>query len=144
FAPKQLSAGIRGRYWWAVHIIEQPFDQVAGWSEILESLLILNAYGGAAKLIRKPDRGNVHLTLLQSLSFGKLGFLVVAPAEGHAFLPQPAQDLARLGVADALHRGEERGLAEPLLEQPGWVQQFIRNNGVEHAHAPLVEYAENR
>ncbi len=55
----------------------------------------------------------------QGLGLGQFGLLVLAPIELHAFLQIPIQHAARFGVADLLHGGVERGLAEALLEHAG-------------------------
>ena len=75
------------------------------------------------------------------LILGQFGFLVRAPFESHAFLQQPSKHVPCFGVADLLHRGKERGLAEAFLENAGGMEQFIGNNGVEHAHAAFVKHA---
>ena len=50
---------------------------------------------------------------------------------------------ASASVARA-HRGEEGGLAQPFLVNAGGMQQFVGNDGIEHAHAPFVENAHDR
>ena len=42
-----------------------------------------------------------------------------------------------------LHRGVERGLAQPLLEDAGRMQQLVGDDGVVHAHAAFVENAQD-
>ena len=80
-------------------LFSRPFGQVAGRGEVLQALLVLDADGGAAEFVGEADGGDIHLALLQGLGFGQLGFLVLAPAEGHALLEQPVEDGARFGVS---------------------------------------------
>ena len=94
--------------------------------------------------VRQPDGGNIHLALLQRLRARQLRLVVGSPLEPQPLVLQPDQDLLGLGIAHLLHRRVKRGLAEPLLEHSGGMQQLIRNDGVEHAHAALVKHAEDR
>ena len=68
---------------------------------------------------------------------------VIAPAEGHAFFEQPIEDGAGFGIADLLHGGVKGGLAEAFLEDASGMQEFVRNDGVEHSHAAFIEDAED-
>src|SRR5262249_50101990 len=82
--------------------------------------------------------------LLERLGLGEFAGLVRAPAKGHALFAKPIEDLPRFGMAHLLHRGVKRGLAEPLLKQTGWMQQLVRDDCVEHAHATFIEDTQNR
>ena len=54
-----------------------------------------------------------------------------------------ARTALRLGVAHALHGGEQGGLGQALLEDAHGVEQRVVDDGVVHAHAALVEDAED-
>src|SRR5882724_8024477 len=56
-ARKQDPGGLRSLDRRAVHVIEQALDKVAGGREVLKPLLILNANGRAAELVREADCG---------------------------------------------------------------------------------------
>ena len=71
----------------------------------------------------------------------RVGRFVGSEVEFHARLDQPVIDGARLLVLHRLHLCVQRGLAQPLLEDAGGMQQRIGDDGVEHAHATLVEDA---
>ena len=60
------------------------------------------------------------------------------------FVVQPLAHALRFLVAHLLHLGEQRRLAEPLLEDARRVQQFVGDDGVVHAHAALVENSHDR
>ncbi len=55
---------------WAVGIIKEPFHEVGSWGHVLEALLILDADGVAAEVVRYPDRGDVHAGLIENLRVG--------------------------------------------------------------------------
>ena len=78
--------------------------------------------------------------MLDRLGFGEFGFLVLAPAKLQAALEIPVQHATGFGVGDLLHRGVEGRLTEPLLENAGGIEEFVGDDGVEHAHAAFVEH----
>ena len=45
------------------------------------------------------------------------------------------------GVGHGAHLGDQRRLAEPLLEDSGGIEQLVVDDGVVHAHAAFVEDA---
>jgi len=56
-------------------------------------LLVLDANGVAAEVMRDADGGNVHLALGEDLLFCEVGGVVRAKVELHAFVLQPSQHL---------------------------------------------------
>ena len=54
---------------------------------------------------------------------------------------QPLINGLRFRLANRPHLGEQRGLAETLFENARAVQQLVRDDRVEHAHAAFVEHA---
>ena len=74
---------------------------------------------------------------------GQLGSLVLPGAKGHTAIAQPTPDGRGFLFADRRHLGVERALGKPLLVDPDAIEQVIVNYGVVHAHAPLVEYAQD-
>ena len=127
----------------AVHIVEQAFRQVGGRRQVLQALLILDADHVAAEIVGDAQSGDVHLALIQNLVVGEVGFGIGPGQEVHALGVQPGADTARLLVAHLAHGGVEGGLAQPLLEDAGGMQQFIGDDGVVHAHAAFVENAQD-
>src|ERR1039458_10224334 len=65
FTGKQHAAWSGGLDRWPVHIVQEAFCQVAGWSQVPQTLLVLNADSGAAEIVRELDGGDIHLALLQ-------------------------------------------------------------------------------
>ena len=51
----------------AVGVVQQAFDQVRGGGHVLQALLILDADGIAAEVVRDAHRRDVHLALLENL-----------------------------------------------------------------------------
>ena len=121
------------------HIIKQAFRQIRRRRQILQALLILNADGVAAILIGDAHSRDVHPALLDYLAVCQLGFGIGPCLKPHAAGVQPGAHALRLLRRYALHGRVERRLAQPLLEHAGRMQQFVRNNGVVHAHAAFVE-----
>ena len=107
-------------------------------------MLILNANGCAAELIRQADRRDIHFALLQGLGFGQFCLLILSPLEFHALFEKPSKDFARFGVGDLLHGSEKSGLAEAFFEKTRRVKEFIGNDRIEHSHATFVENAQDR
>ena len=122
-----------------IHIIEQPFCKIGRRREVFQSLLVLDADHIASEFIGDPQRGDIHLALLENLIVGEIGFRRGAGEEAQPFPFDPLPYGCRLGVRHVAHLGVQRRLAEPLLEHAGPVQQLIRDDGVEHPHAALVE-----
>src|SRR5262249_51546706 len=106
-----------------VDIVEQAFDQVAGRSEVLQTLLVLNADRRTTKFIREANGGDIHFALLQRLCLGQLSFLVGAPLKCHSFFEQPIENRPGVGVADLLHGSIEGGLAQALFEYACGMQE---------------------
>jgi len=127
-----------------VAVVEQAFDQIRCRHHILEALLVLNANRIAAEFVRKLQSGDVHLALLMNLLVGELRFVIFAGVEAHAFGIEPPSDSAGFVISDEAHPGDQRGLAEPFLEDTERIQQLIVDDGVVHAHAAFIEDAENR
>jgi len=127
----------------AVRVVERALHEVAGGCEILQPLLVLDADGVAAELVGQTQGGDVHFALLQHLRLGELGCLVTAKGKAQAFFQIPRIDGGGVLIAHLAHGGVEGGLAEALLEAAGGVQQVVGHDGVEHAHAALVEDAED-
>src|SRR5688572_8858093 len=126
-----------------IDVVQQSFNEVAGWGEIFQPLLILNADGRAAEFVSESYGGDIHFALLQGLVAGEFGGLVTSPGKLHAFPQKPVEDVLRLGIADLPHRGVERGLTKAFLEEAGKMQQFVGHDGVEHTHAAFIEDAED-
>jgi len=124
-------------------VVEQPFRQVGSGNHVLEALLVLDADGVAAEVMGDPHRGDVHLALLQNLGVGQIGLLVRPGHEGHAPRVQPVADSLRLRTGDQPHGRHQRRLAQPLLVHAGRVEQFIIDDAVVHAHAALIEDAQD-
>jgi len=136
-------AGLCAFHGRTVNVVEQAFDQIAGWRQILQALLVLNANSSAAKVGCDADGGDVHLALGQHLHLGEFASFVSTEVELHPPAFQPGKNLCRLLIRDVAHGREEGGLAQPFLEYAGGVEQFVRYDGVVHSHATLVEHAEN-
>jgi hypothetical protein len=111
---------------------------------ILQALLVLDADGIAAEIVGDAQRRHVHLALLVDLLVGEIGFRIRAGGKFHALVVEPAAHAAGFFIAHLPHFGEQRRLAEALLEDAGRMQQFIRDDGVVHAHAAFVEDAHDR
>jgi hypothetical protein len=63
--------------------------------------------------------------------------------EVDGFVDQPLVDGLGFGVGDGAHSGDQGGLAEALFVDARGVQEFVVDDGVVHAHAALVEDAED-
>ncbi len=124
-----------------VGIVQQPLHQVRRGHQVLQALLVLYADDVAPELVGYANRGDVHLALAEDLVVRKIGLRIRAGDEAHALRVEPLPDAARFVVGNAPHGGVERGLAEAFFEHAGRLQQFVRDDGVVHAHAALVEDA---
>ena len=122
-------------------IVQRAFHQIAGGQQILQALLILDADAVAAEVIRDAHGGDVGFALPEDLRVGQVGGVVRARVELHPVLLEPVVNGARFGVADLRGLVVKRGLAEAFLEHAGRVEQVVGDDGVEHAHATLVEHA---
>src|ERR1035438_6712846 len=111
---------------------------------VLQALLVLDADRIAPERVRDAQRGDVRAALPQQLVLGQLGGLVPAELEGHALPPEPPVNGAGLPPAHPRGGVVERGLGEPLLVYASGEQELVRDDGVVHAHAALVEDAEDR
>ncbi len=127
----------------ALDVVEQPLYQVGGGSHVLQPLLILDADGVAAEVVRDTHGSDVHLALFENLAIGQVGFLVGAGDELHAPRVEPVAHLLRFLVAHQAHGRHQRRLTESLLVDAGGVEQLVVNDGVVHAHAALVEDAQD-
>ncbi len=143
FTFKEHALAIGAAHGRAVGVVEHAFDEVAGGCEVFEALLILNADGGAAELVGKAHSGDVHFALKQDLRLGELRGLVCAEFHLQAFFVQPSEHGGSIGIAHFTHRGVECGLTEALFEATSGMQQVIRHDGVEHAHAAFIEDTED-
>jgi hypothetical protein len=81
-AGVELRAGRGVGHRRAVAVVEQALDEVGGGQQVLEPLLVLDADGVAAEVVRHAHGGDVHRALLQHLGLGELGRLVAAEVEG--------------------------------------------------------------
>lgn len=54
--------------------------------------MVLDADGGAAKLVSDAHGGNIHFALLDDLVFSEVGLLVFAEVKFHAFVQIPFID----------------------------------------------------
>jgi hypothetical protein len=136
---KELTLSISGKDGRPFRVVEQSFREIRSGKHILQSLLILNAYGGAAEAVGDAYGGNVHLELQQDLGAREFGCLVCAKGEVHASLLQPLEGGFRLGVAYLCAGVSERALAEPLLEDARLVQKMVGHDGIEHSHAAFIK-----
>jgi hypothetical protein len=101
----------------------------------------LNPDGVAAKVVGDADGGDVHPALLKNLIECQFAGGILAEAKFHAFGDEPVVDALSFGLAHSAHLGHQRGLAEALLEDAGWVEQFVVDDRVVHPHAAFVEDA---
>ncbi len=127
----------------AVGVVERSFHKVTGGEQILEPLLILDSDGRTAEVVGDAEGGDVHFALQLDLLVGQVGGVRRAGDEFHASLFHPLANGGSLRVAHLQRLVVESRLAEPFLEAAGGVQQVVRDNGVEHPHAPFVEDAED-
>ena len=79
----------------------------------------------------------------ENLRPGEFGRFIAAQFHLQAFALQPGNDFRSFVIADLLHGGVERRLAEAFLEAAGGVQKLVGNDGIEHAHAAFIEHAKN-
>src|SRR3954464_11666301 len=137
--PRKKDVTFPGSHWRTVHVIQQPFHEITGRSEVLQPLLVLNSYRRAPKLVRDAHRGNVQLALLKRLILREFGSFISSELKTHPSVNKPIQHLTSFGFRDLLHRSKQAGLAQPFFEHSRRMQQFVRNDGVEHPHPSLVE-----
>lgn len=124
--------------------VEHTFDEVGSGAEVLEALLILNAEGIATEGVTNAAGSNIHFALLDHLRLGQLGLGVLTEVEVEALIFDEFEDFFGFGLAHILHFSEECGLAELLLVDTGLEEELIRNRGVIHAHAELIENTHDR
>ena len=129
---------------WSVGVIEQTLGEIGSGEEILEPLLVLDADGVAAEFIGDAQGRDVGATLRENLGLGELGFFVGAEMELHALGEKPMVDRAALLLRDLGGGVVERGLGQAFLVDAGGEEQLVRNDGVIHAHAALVEDPHDR
>ena len=127
-----------------VGVVQRALDEIARGQQIFQPLLILDADGVAAEIIRDPHGGDIHFALQANLRVGEIALVLRAGVEFHPLLLQPRAHGVGLGIRHAHRLGVKRGLAEAFLENSARVQRVIGYDGVEHAHAALVENAEDR
>jgi hypothetical protein len=144
FAGEENASAVARFYRGPVSIVEHALDEVTGRHEILESLLVLNPDAIATEVIGDPNGGDVHPALIQDLAFGQIRRLASTGVEPHPTPDHPIAGGAGFGIGNACGFEVEGGLAEAFLEDAGGMQQFIGNDGVEHAHATLVKHAHDR
>jgi hypothetical protein len=107
-SPCKEDRPVRARlYRRPVHVVQQASTRSLAGARSFSPCWYWIPMARAAELIRDPDRGDVHLALLQGLRLGQLGFLIFAPLELHSFLEQPGEHLARFGVGHLQHGGIE-------------------------------------
>jgi hypothetical protein len=124
-----------------VDIIQQTLHQVGCRRQVFQPLLVLNADDVAAEIVGDAQRRDVHLALIEDLGVGEIGFGMRSGMEVHALFVQPVAHRARLFVGHFAHGGIQRRLAQALFENSQGHQVLVGNDGVVHAHAPLVEHA---
>ncbi|MGX1676407.1 hypothetical protein [Streptomyces sp. NPDC055400] len=127
----------------ALDVVEQAFGQVGRGREVLEALLVLDAHRVQAEVVGDPQRRDVHLQLFADLPVGQLGGLVGAGGEGHARLLEPGTGCVGLLIRDAQHLRVQGALRQPLLVDAERVEQLVVDDRVVHAHAALVEDADD-
>ena len=125
-------------------VIQQALHQIGCRTDVLESLLVLDADRVAPEFVGNPQSGDVHLALPMDLGVGQVGGLVRSGLELHSLPVQPSAYALRFVVADRLHRRPQRRLTQTLLVHACRVEQVIRNDCVVHSHAAFVEDPENR
>ena len=129
-AGKEFGLAGFGEDGWTFAVVEEAFDEVGGYGHVLETLLVLDADGVAAEVVGDADGG-------------EFGLGVGTEVEVDAFVYEPLVYGLRFGVADCAHFGDECGLAEALFIDAGGVEELVVDDGVVHAHAALVEDAED-
>ena len=127
-----------------IGVVQRAFHEVARGQQVFQSLLILDADGVAAEVIRDPHGGDIHFALEPDLRVGQVALVARAGVKFHSAFFQPRAHRIRLGVRHAHRLGVERGLAEAFLENAARVQRVIGDDRVEHAHAALVEHPHDR
>ena len=126
-----------------VHVVENAFDQIRCRAQVFEALLVLNADGGAPKIIGDAEGRDVHLALRVDLIIGEFVIAICAGDKGEALGFEPGAHSTRLFICNGSHFGPKRGLREAFFENARGVEQVVRDDGVEHAHATLVKNAHN-
>ena len=127
----------------SLRVVQQPLDQVRGRRHVFQPLLILDADGVTAEVVGDAHGSDVHLALLQDLVVGQVRVRVGAGHEGHTALIQPTAHRLGLSIRDASHFRYQRRLAQPFFVEAGAVHQLIVDDSVVHAHAALVEDAQD-
>ena len=127
----------------ALDVVHQALGQVGRGGEVLEALLVLDAHRVEAEVVGDAQRGDVHLVLPAQLGGRELRGLVGAEPERHARVLEPRLHLVGLGVGHALHLGPQRGLRQALLVDADPVEELVVEDRVVHAHAALVEHADD-
>jgi hypothetical protein len=128
----------------AIGVVEEAFGEIRGWRQVLVALLVLDSDRIATEAVGQQVSSDVHLDLLEHLSLGQLGRLVLTEPELHPALEKPAVGILRVRVGNLAHRRVEGRLAQPLLVDPDRVNQLVIDDRVVHPHAALIEDAEDR
>jgi hypothetical protein len=130
--------------WRPVRIVERAFDKIARGQQVFQTLLVLNADCATAEVVGQPHGGDVHFALRKYLLVREIGLVVGAGVESHPALFHPLAHRGCFGIAHLRRFVIQCRLTQPFLENSGAVQQVVRQNRVEHAHATFVEHAHNR
>ena len=127
----------------AIYVVENAFDQIRCRAQVFEALLILNADGGATKVIGNAYGGDVHFALHCDLVVGEFIGGVCAGDKGEALALEIGANSAGFCICDGLHFCPESRLREAFFEDACGVEQVVGDDGVEHAHAAFVKDAHN-
>src|SRR3954462_15534787 len=73
-----------------IAIVEHSLDEIAGWEQVFQTLLILNADQVAAEVIGDADGGDIHFALQQDLCVREIGGMRWPGVEPHAFAIEPS------------------------------------------------------
>ena len=87
----------------AICVVENAFDQIRCRAQVFEALLILNANGGATKIIGNAYGGNVHFALHSDLVVGEFVGGVCAGDKGEALALEPGANSTGFCICGVLH-----------------------------------------
>ena len=99
----------------AICIVENAFDQIRCRAQVFEALLILNADGGATKVIGYAYGGDVHFALHGDLVVGEFIRCIGAGDKGEALVFEPGADSTGFCICDGLHFLPREPIARGVL-----------------------------
>ncbi len=137
----KLGACSLGEDRWAFRVVQQAFHPVRRRRHVLEALLVLNADRITTEVRGDANCGDIHPALIDHVVARQFGCRIDAEVEVHALVEQPLQDGLRLVSGHVTHLRDQCGLAEAFLVNTAWVEEFVVDDGVVHAHAAFVEDA---